>query len=100
MSEFLKCDATGCDHVEDVAEITADLVGKPCPKCGANLLTEGDWAYYSTAFRPALDMLASIGLNMRAGENTPPEQRAAFNYHNGNINIRLPSSPTDSENTK
>lgn len=92
MSEFLQWDAEGCDHIEDVAEITAEVV-KPCPKCGANLLTEGDWALYSTAFRPALDMSASIGPNVRAGADTAPDQRAAVDYHDGNINVRLPSSP-------
>lgn len=40
---FLKCDAEGCDHVEPVAEIRKDDIGKPCPKCGANLLTEEDF---------------------------------------------------------
>lgn len=43
MSEVLNCDAQGCDHVESVGKITADMVGMPCPKCGANLLTEQDW---------------------------------------------------------
>lgn len=43
MSEVLNCDAQGCDHVEPVGKITADMVGVPCPKCGANLLTEDDW---------------------------------------------------------
>lgn len=41
--EFLKCDAAYCDHVEEVPEITEGMVGKPCPLCGANLLTQEDW---------------------------------------------------------
>lgn len=92
MSEFLKCDAEGCDHVEDVAEITVDMVGKPCPKCGANLLTPEDWTFYSTVFRPGLDALAAAGLDVRAGKDTPADERAAFNYHDGEIRISLPKA--------
>jgi hypothetical protein len=94
MSEFLKCDAAGCDHRETVGEITADMVGKACPKCGSNLLTEEDWTFFSTVFRPGMHALAAAGLDMRAGEDTPPDQRAAFNYHNGEIRISLPKSPS------
>ena len=43
MNEFLKCDAEGCDHVEQVGTITEDHVNMPCPACGANLLTQADW---------------------------------------------------------
>jgi hypothetical protein len=42
MSEFLKCDAAGCDHFELTA-ITIDVVDKPYPKCGANLCTKEDF---------------------------------------------------------
>ena len=38
MTAFLQCDADGCGHHETVPEISRDLIGKPCPKCGANLL--------------------------------------------------------------
>jgi len=43
MSEHLNCDAEGCNHVEQVGTITEEMVGLPCPKCGANLLTAEDW---------------------------------------------------------
>ena len=39
MSNFLQCDEEDCDHVETVEALTSGLVGKLCPKCGANLLT-------------------------------------------------------------
>lgn len=39
---FLKCDAEGCDHQER-AQISREHIGRPCPKCGANLLTEEDY---------------------------------------------------------
>ncbi|MEE4539086.1 MAG: hypothetical protein V2J51_11430 [Erythrobacter sp.] len=44
--EFLKCDAPGCEHHEPVERISAEHVGKPCPACGANLLTAEDWAQW------------------------------------------------------
>lgn len=92
MSEFLKCDAEGCDHREDVEHITDELVGKPCPKCGANLLTQDDWDFYSTVMRPGMDLMESLGLPVRATAETPPDQKAQFNYHDGEIRITLPKS--------
>ena len=44
----LKCDAPGCGYVDKTVELTPDTVmasiGKPCPKCGASLLTAADAA--------------------------------------------------------
>ncbi len=37
---FLKCDAKNCTHVETVEVIGKEHIGKPCPECGASLLTE------------------------------------------------------------
>ncbi|WP_422073918.1 hypothetical protein [Tranquillimonas rosea] len=73
MIEHLKCDAAGCDHVEDVDQITEDHVGMPCPKCGANLLTEEDWAEWKP-------MQALISAMERAGyaRPDPGEQTVAM----------------------
>lgn len=40
----LKCDAEGCDYRDDTIHIKdyEIYVNAPCPKCGANLLTEKD----------------------------------------------------------
>lgn len=43
----LKCDAPGCDYHQDepvgnTYEEYAKWLNQPCPKCGANLLTEAD----------------------------------------------------------
>lgn len=43
MLNYLKCDEPGCDHREFIGDLTRDLIGKPCPKCGANLLTKSDY---------------------------------------------------------
>ena len=65
MSEVLNCDADGCGHVESVGKITADMVNMPCPKCGANLLTEEDWQ----AWQPFSDLLGILN-NVADGEAT------------------------------
>lgn len=87
MSEFLKCDADGCDHVEHMAEITADMVGRPCPKCGANLLTQGDFTTYMSMVRPLMQGLIDAGLSQPATADTPPEQRVSVNYHDGTLKV-------------
>ena len=48
-AKHLKCDATGCYYVETIPELTAALIGKPCPKCGANLLTTEDYEAWQNA---------------------------------------------------
>lgn len=44
----LKCDAPGCNHHDPRPTLTdfsiADNIGRPCPQCGANLLTHQDAA--------------------------------------------------------
>lgn len=40
----LKCDAAGCDFMDPDAVPDESLIGRPCPKCGASLLTEADLA--------------------------------------------------------
>jgi hypothetical protein len=86
MSEFLKCDAEGCDHREDVAKITADMVGKPCPKCGANLLTQADWDVYDAAFRPLMEAMEKAGLSRlatQADRENPAAVMLSVNHHDG-----------------
>lgn len=56
----LKCDA--CDYRETVArELTEDLIGEPCPECGANLLTREDFDHAHAVFA-ALQPLETMGL--------------------------------------
>lgn len=92
MSEFLQCDAEGCGHVEDVAEITAGMVGKPCPKCGASLLTAEDWKFYSERYRPVVNAMLSLGLVTEAEGEVPASDRIRFHYHNGEMRISLPKT--------
>ena len=40
---FLKCDRKGCLHVEAYDALSSSMIGKPCPRCKASLLTREDW---------------------------------------------------------
>lgn len=89
MSEFLKCDADGCDYRENVAAVTQEMVGKLCPKCGANLLTQGDFDFYRSVLKPGFNMMERLGFMVPADEDTPEKRKIAFNNHDGEIRIRL-----------
>lgn len=42
----IQCDAPGCGFVDETAKLEdwEGWLGRPCPRCGANLLTEADLA--------------------------------------------------------
>jgi len=44
--EGIKCDAPDCDYEDNSVDIDEyqDYLNRPCPKCGASLLTEKDLA--------------------------------------------------------
>lgn len=90
MSEFLKCDAAGCDHFELTA-ITIDVVDKPCPKCGANLCTKEDFVLFKS-LSAASDAASAVILR-----DTPDAQLelVATNIHNGQIKIALGKSASE-----
>lgn len=48
---YVKCDADGCNYTEDIptSNKMTDYINKPCPKCGANLLTYEDYLRYEAA---------------------------------------------------
>lgn len=92
----LKCDAQGCDHVEKVSAITAECIGKPCPKCGANLLTQED-------HDAALILEATVDLiNQTIGPVEAPADTASrptmisINPHSGELNIKVSPSALNS----
>jgi hypothetical protein len=83
-TEFLKCDAPGCDHFE-MTPVTIDAVDKPCPKCGANLCTQQDYLDFRTlvaATKAANELLLKVS-------PSAPLVLAATNVHNGQIHRKL-----------
>jgi len=83
---FLKCDAEGCDHRETVGGLSADLIGKPCPKCGANLLTEEDFRS-SQSMVAAVEFMKALGLVKDPSEATGNETVVTWGHHNGTTTI-------------
>ena len=82
MNDFLKCDARGCDHFENIA-VTIEVVGKPCPKCGANLCTQEDFVIFKSlvaATRAATEVVLKNDPNAAL-------HLVATNVHNGVIKI-------------
>lgn len=68
---FLACDAPGCDVRVPIETFSAEHIGRPCPECGASLLTRED---YEDAL-PTFQMLEAL---TRAGlaRALTPEERA------------------------
>lgn len=85
MREVLKCDAEGCDHIEPVEAVTSDLVGKPCPKCGASLLTQEDW----DAWAPIRDLLLELEKAADGVADTEDQIDVSIGYHDGEASIKF-----------
>lgn len=89
MNSFLKCDAPGCDHLETHGSLCESMVGKPCPKCGANLLTADDYAAW-LAFLPQYEAMKAAGILLDAPADTPREQCVTFRHHDGRMHVSFP----------
>lgn len=84
MEETLRCDAEGCDHIEVVGTITADMIGRPCPKCGANLLTESDWE----AWKPYAEMMRVVS-QIVPEKSDDPKVKLSAGLHGKKIQIEI-----------
>jgi hypothetical protein len=87
MSAFLQCDAHGCDYRETVDEILEDQIDKPCPNCGASLLTRADYDVYVARFKPMLDAMKVLGLAVDPAPGAEG-RRVSIHYHDGATTIR------------
>ena len=63
----IKCDADGCDYRDDdvAVEQYNEWLNKPCPMCGANLLTEEDLAVvnaFTTITNEVNSLMESLGI--------------------------------------
>jgi hypothetical protein len=72
----LKCDAVGCDYYDHDAryEDYEKYVNNPCPKCGANLLTEAD-------LKTCQIMMAAAGLVNAAVNPNPTDPVVRVSMH-------------------
>jgi hypothetical protein len=85
MREVLSCDADGCGHVEEIEEITAEHIGMPCPKCGANLLTQEDWE----AWQPVRAMMAIMSAAAKSKGDANSQVEVSVGLHNGKTTIEI-----------
>lgn len=87
----LKCDAVGCDHVEEIEALTEDLIGKPCPKCGADLLTREDYTQGA-----ALEaMMNALLKGIPAVKPGPGIVQVNVGVHDGEFTMRVKPSKGD-----
>lgn len=70
MGNVLKCDADGCGHLERVEAIVEEDIGRPCSKCGANLLTREDFEVWKREIEPGLRVMEALGLVKNADPGT------------------------------
>jgi hypothetical protein len=62
------CDAPGCGYESVEQNVSAAFIGRPCPNCGANLLTEEDYAAALRLFALTAAINAGIGPLAYSGE--------------------------------
>jgi len=74
----LKCDNPICEYKDNTPfEDYEDCIGKPCPECGDNLLTEEDYAR-SVVLRQSIDLINSMSPDeLKNLENSLPEEMRA-----------------------
>jgi hypothetical protein len=82
MANNLKCDADGCLHREHVEEYGPHLIDKPCPICGANLLTQEDFDGYEP-IRVVIQALIDAGHASWSGEEIKSPVSFSLNHHAG-----------------
>ena len=82
----IKCDNPKCDFVDMSVKFEdyKDWVNKPCPKCGANLLTEID--FLNTAI-----MMAAVEFDMQDEDKRivvdPPKDLSSITKIRTNLNL-------------
>lgn len=86
----LHCDAPGCGYVSPEALPWGEgLIGLPCPKCGANLLTRADYSRTERMMR-VVDFLNRIFGPIFGRRDTPPDAASlSIRFHHGETDIKI-----------
>lgn len=82
----LLCDA--CGEQQPVEALTEALVGTPCPRCNANMLTQQDYDDGRKMFE-AIKVLEALGLAKLMPERTA--ETFGINPHGGKLTITPPN---------
>lgn len=93
---YLTCDRAGCDHRETVPGITADLIGKPCPKCGDNLLTKEDFDHWERVVEPqmvALRIIEAAAIKAGLVDENDPLVQFNLHHHDGVQTLKITPEP-------
>lgn len=66
----LKCDAEGCDYRDDTVTLASypEWLNKPCPLCGANLLTQKDFDEVNRLLALTAKINSLVGPVKKSGE--------------------------------
>lgn len=90
----LICDAPGCGHVETVAhEFGPHLIGRPCPRCGASLLTRSDFVRAEKLLRFVDRLNRWFGPIFGTENPTKGGHQISIHTHGSKTTIR--AEPTD-----
>lgn len=84
----LKCDAAGCGHVETFDGPAENHIDKPCPRCGASLLTREDYEAMVRAMA-AVDLVNELFEIPADAPEHDDGTRLIVNPHAGDVNITI-----------
>lgn len=96
---FLQCDTKGCDHIEKTPDYGPQYIGMPCPKCGANLLTQEDFDAAQPMYA-AIEILKKMGLVGGEIEQGKEYTALSLGHHNGKTKIEMENLPSHSTATE
>lgn len=84
---LLHCDA--CGHETKTMKISEKMIGTPCPKCGANMLTAEDHAKSEAMFK-AIDLVnAMVGPLIGATKPGKKAQPIGVRCHEDEVTVSL-----------
>ena len=86
--KYLQCDAEGCGHIESIDSLTREMIGKPCPLCGADMLTEDDYQA-GLKIEGMMDLMVSLGLATSEENATKDHVKVEINPRGGELNLKI-----------